>query len=108
MKKCKDKGVELLLPVDHITWTKFEATKTPHLTPDANIPNDHMALDIGPRTAKLYAEAVRKCNTAVWNGPMGVFEMDCYAQGTFAIVRALAEGKGMTIIGGGDSASAAE
>eukprot|EP01065_Artemidia_motanka_P003362 TRINITY_DN1161_c3_g1_i2.p1 TRINITY_DN1161_c3_g1~~TRINITY_DN1161_c3_g1_i2.p1 ORF type:complete len:621 (+),score=275.97 TRINITY_DN1161_c3_g1_i2:79-1863(+) len=108
MKKCADNGVELYLPVDHITWTKFEATETPNVTADENIPADHMALDIGPRTAKKYIEVCSQCQTIVWNGPMGVFEIDTYAQGTFSVARALAESKGISIIGGGDSASAAE
>eukprot|EP01062_Namystynia_karyoxenos_P006517 TRINITY_DN12291_c0_g1_i1.p1 TRINITY_DN12291_c0_g1~~TRINITY_DN12291_c0_g1_i1.p1 ORF type:complete len:639 (+),score=278.74 TRINITY_DN12291_c0_g1_i1:96-1919(+) len=108
IKKCEDNGVELYLPVDHITWTKFEATDHPNVTEDENVPEDHMALDIGPRTAKKYAEVCTQCRTIVWNGPMGVFEIPTYAQGTYAVARALAESTGITIIGGGDSASAAE
>jgi len=108
MAKCEKNGVQLYLPVDHVTWTEFKATDTPNITADANIPEDHMALDIGPKTAKMYAEMVAQCKTIVWNGPMGVFEIETYAQGTFAVARALAESNGISIIGGGDSASAAE
>eukprot|EP00756_Hemistasia_phaeocysticola_P032841 Hpha_TRINITY_DN16433_c2_g4::TRINITY_DN16433_c2_g4_i1::g.162969::m.162969/K00927/PGK, pgk; phosphoglycerate kinase len=108
MTKCEKNGVELLLPVDHVTWTEFKATDKPNITDDANIPEDHMALDIGPKTAKKYAEVVSQCKTIVWNGPMGVFEIETYAQGTFAVAAALAESDGISIIGGGDSASAAE
>eukprot|EP00659_Diplonema_papillatum_P016524 gene16524-25348_t len=117
IKKCEETGVELFLPIDHVTHTEFKATDTPNITKDENIPDDHMALDIGPNTRKLYVQNIISCNTVVWNGPMGVFEIPTFAQGTFDVAKALAECKGhpifinttgMTIIGGGDSASAAE
>jgi phosphoglycerate kinase len=77
------------------------------------IPADYMALDIGPKTVELYTSIVRDCQSAIWNGPLGVFELTTYCQGTFSIARAMGEetdsSKGMlTIIGGGDSASAVE
>ena len=67
---------------------------------------DRMGLDIGPRTAQTYAEALRDAKTVVWNGPMGVFEIDAFAQGTIAVATAVAEVKGTTIVGGGDSIAA--
>jgi len=65
-----------------------------------------MGLDIGPKTAKIYADSVREAKTVIWNGPMGVFEFENFAKGTIEVAKALAESKGITIIGGGDSAAA--
>ncbi|KAJ9455455.1 Phosphoglycerate kinase [Diplonema papillatum] len=106
--KCKAQNVELFLPVDHVTHTEIKDTDSPNVTSDENVPDDHLALDIGPKTRKLYVDAIKKCKTVIWNGPMGVFEIKAFAEGTFDIVKALGECDGLTIIGGGDSAAAAE
>lgn len=118
LEKAKEKGVQVSLPLDHICHTSFgepdnDGQQKALITPDANIPDDYMALDIGPKTVQLYTSIVRDCRSAIWNGPMGVFELPTYKQGTFAIAQVMGEetvsSKGMlTIIGGGDSASAAE
>eukprot|EP01064_Diplonema_japonicum_P036843 TRINITY_DN844_c0_g1_i2.p1 TRINITY_DN844_c0_g1~~TRINITY_DN844_c0_g1_i2.p1 ORF type:complete len:604 (+),score=191.22 TRINITY_DN844_c0_g1_i2:59-1813(+) len=108
VKKADECGVELFLPEDHVCNTEFKGTDSPLITESADIPSDHMALDIGPKTRARYVKNISSCATVVWNGPMGVFEIPTYAQGTFDVAKALAECNGMTIIGGGDSASAAE
>ena len=112
LTKAKERGVKVFLPVDHVCHTACEATDKPLTTEDANVPSEYMALDIGPKTIKMYEEAVAACKTCIWNGPMGVFEIPPYHTGTFAIARLMAEqtkSSGMlSIIGGGDSASAAE
>ena len=106
MDKAKAKGVKLLLPVDNVVGEEFDANTTPVTTEDANIPEGYMGLDIGPKTSKLYADAVKGAKTVVWNGPMGVFEFANFAKGTIAVAEAMAEADATTIIGGGDSAAA--
>jgi 3-phosphoglycerate kinase len=106
MDKAKAKGVKLLLPVDNIVGDKFSADATPVVTADQNIPEGHMGLDIGPKTAELYANAVKESKTVIWNGPMGVFEFENFAKGTIAVAKAMADSDATTVIGGGDSAAA--
>ena len=100
--------MEMLLPVDVVCGKEF-ANDTETLVCDRDkIPADMMGLDIGPKTAELYKKALADAATIVWNGPMGVFEMPAFAAGTRAVAEDLAESKGITIIGGGDSAAAVE
>ena len=106
MKKAEEKGVKLLLPVDNVVADKFAADAEPVVTEDENIPDGYMGLDIGPKTSKAYADAVKEAKTVIWNGPMGVFEFENFAAGTKAVAAALAETDATTIIGGGDSAAA--
>lgn len=106
MEKAKTKGVKLLLPIDNIVGDKFSADAVPVITEDQNIPEGHMGLDIGPKSAKLFADSVRAAKTVIWNGPMGVFEFANYAKGTIAVAEAMAEANATTVIGGGDSAAA--
>lgn len=106
MDKAKEKGVELLLPVDNVVADKFSADAEPVTTEDQNIPEGYMGLDIGPKSAKLYADAVQGAKTVIWNGPMGVFEFENFAKGTIAVAEAMAEADATTVIGGGDSAAA--
>lgn len=106
MEKAKAKGVNLLLPVDNVIADKFAADAEPVVTEDQNIKEGYMGLDIGPKTAKLYADAVKGAKTVVWNGPMGVFEFPNFAKGTIAVAEAMAAADATTIIGGGDSAAA--
>ena len=110
INKAKEMGKELLLPVDAMTVKDFpDPIDAPiEVTPCASneIPDDIMGLDIGPKTAELYANAVKNAKTVVWNGPMGVFENPSLAEGTIAVAKALAETEATTIIGGGDSAAA--
>ena len=107
--KAKEKGVNFYMPIDAIVADDF--------SPDANtkevsidsIPSDWEALDIGPKTAELYMDVIKKSKLVIWNGPMGVFEFDKFAQGTKAVAEALAESKDTySVIGGGDSAAAVE
>ena len=106
MEKAKAKGVKLLLPIDNAISEKF-SDSTPIITEDANIPDGHMGLDIGPKTIESYVDTVNNSKTIVWNGPMGVFEFENFAKGTLAVARAMASlTDATTVIGGGDSAAA--
>lgn len=110
LKKAESLGKQLLLPVDTTIAAEFpnpiDGEITVSVVPSDAIPADQMGLDIGPKTAVLYAEAVKTAKTVVWNGPMGVFENPILAKGTIAVAKALAETDATTIIGGGDSAAA--
>ena len=106
LKKAEEKGVKLLLPVDHVVADDFSNDANIQVVSRGEIPDGWEGLDIGPETAKLYAEAVKTAKTVVWNGPMGCFEMPNFAKGTEAVAKALAETDAVTIIGGGDSAAA--
>ena len=112
LEKAKERGIEVQLPIDHVCHTAFEESDKPLTTETQDIPDGYMALDIGPKTVKLYQDALENCGAAIWNGPMGVFEIKSYSNGTFSIASTLGdltETKGMiSIIGGGDSAAAAE
>ena len=102
-EKARQKGVKLLLPVDHVV--AYSTDKGEHFV-SSDIPDDMMGVDIGPKTAELFAKALYGAKTVVWNGPMGVFENPDYAAGTFAVARAVAESGATSIVGGGDSVSA--
>jgi len=111
LAKAKEKGCEILLPVDAVCAASFpdpiDDKNLPVKTVDINaIPSDMLGLDIGTKTQELFANAVKNAKTVVWNGPMGVFENPVLAQGTIAVAKALAETDATTIIGGGDSAAA--
>lgn len=110
LKKAAEKGVQILLPVDCTIAKSFpdpiDAEIAVSVVDADKIPADSMGLDIGPKTASLFAEAVKSAKTVVWNGPMGVFENPILAKGTIAVAKALAETDAITIIGGGDSAAA--
>lgn len=106
MEKAKKKGVMFYLPVDCVVANAFEATATNFITTVQEIPEGWMALDIGPASATLFAETLRDAKTVIWNGPMGVFEMDAFARGTFAVAEAVGSAFATTIIGGGDTDSA--
>jgi phosphoglycerate kinase len=105
--RARARGLVLLLPVDHVVAPKAEpgaAVET--LAVDDPKIDDRMGLDIGPNTAQAYADALRDARTVVWNGPMGVFEIDAFAEGTMAVAKAVADVNGITIVGGGDSIAA--
>ena len=106
IESAKAKGVEFLLPIDHIIAAEFSKDAEPIVTEGLGIEVDYMGLDIGPKTAALYAEMAAKAKTIIWNGPMGVFEFENFAGGTIAVAKALADSSATTIIGGGDSAAA--
>ena len=105
--KAEEKGVKLLLPVDNYCATEFSADAEPVLV-EGDIPEDMMGMDIGPKTVELFSAAVKDAGTIVWNGPMGVFEFEKFANGTKAMAQALADSHAVTIVGGGDSAAAVE
>lgn len=98
----------MLLPVDHVVSKAFGDVENKRITTSAVIDENEMGLDIGPQTIKNFTAALSKANTIFWNGPMGVFENKAFSVGTFAVAKAMAESKGVKIVGGGDSASAAE
>lgn len=110
LKKAEEKGVKILLPVDCVVGKAFPDPIDGEIevaVVDADkIPADEMGLDIGPKTAELFANEVKSAKTVVWNGPMGVFENPTLAKGTIAVAKSLAETDAITIIGGGDSAAA--
>ena len=106
LKKAEEKGVEFLLPVDVVCADEFKNDSPCGVYPADGMPADKMGLDIGPETRKLYKEAVINSETVVWNGPMGVFEMENFSKGTRAIAEAMNECQGTTVVGGGDSAAA--
>ena len=110
LKKAEEKGVEILLPVDCTIAKEFpdpiDGPIDVTVVDADKIPDDYQGLDIGPKTAELFADAVKSAKTVVWNGPMGVFENPTLAKGTIAVAKSLAETDAVTIIGGGDSAAA--
>ena len=108
IEKAKEKGVQLHMPVDAVVANEFSKDAETQVVDITNIPEDWMGLDIGPKTAEKYAEIIKNSKLIIWNGPMGVFEMDKFANGTKAVANAMAETEGYTVIGGGDSAAAVE
>ena len=106
MEKAKKRGVTFYLPVDCVVANAFDAKATNFVTPVQEIPEGWMALDIGPASATLFAETLRDAKTVIWNGPMGVFEMDAFARGTFSLAEAVGNCFATTVIGGGDTDAA--
>ena len=106
IERAAEKKVQLLLPTDILVSHEFSESSPPTLVQADQIPTDQMGLDIGPVSAASFASAISKCKTVFWNGPMGVFEFPNYANGTKTIAQALTEIKGMSVVGGGDSAAA--
>ena len=91
------------MPVDFVVADKFSAEAETKVVTSQEIPKDWMALDIGPATVTLFTEAIANAKTIIWNGPMGVFEIDAFSRGTFALVSSVANSYALTIIGGGDT-----
>lgn len=106
--KAKEKGVQLHMPIDTVVANEFSKDAETKVVSIEDIPEDWMGLDIGPKTAERYTEIIKQSKLIIWNGPMGVFEMDKFANGTKTVAQAMAETEGYTIIGGGDSAAAVE
>jgi phosphoglycerate kinase len=105
LEKAKGK-VDLLLPQDHIAAERMDVQAKRQIVKNGMIPSNWLCLDIGPETVKAFSKEIRSAKTIVWNGPMGVFEMEPFSQGTFAIARAVAESSAFSIVGGGDSVAA--
>ena len=111
MEKATQKGVEILLPVDVVAGASLDMTQGEQIVPADDIPEDLMGLDIGPKTAQLFASRAAAAKTVLWNGPMGVFENPVFAKGTRAVAEGVAlstKNGGLTVVGGGDTASAAK
>lgn len=105
IEKAKQNGVKLYLPIDVVVTKEF-AEDAPSRVIEESMDADDMGMDIGPKTRELFTQAIKGAKTVLWNGPMGVFEMPAFAEGTRAVAKALAELDAITIIGGGDSAAA--
>jgi phosphoglycerate kinase len=108
LKQARERGVNLLLPDDVVVTTELKEGVPFSTVPISEIPEDLMGVDIGQKTREKFAKVIKDAKTVVWNGPMGVFEIREFAQGTLAVARAMAESGAVTIIGGGDSAAAVE
>ncbi len=108
LAKAKEKGVSLLLPVDNVVGKEFKADTESKTVASDSIPDGWMGLDIGAKTIELFSNAIKDAKTVVWNGPMGVFEMEQFAVGTKKVAEALANSGATSIVGGGDSAAAVE
>lgn len=108
IEKAKKLGKNFVLPVDVVVADKFGADANTKIVDVTDIPAGWEGLDIGPKTREIYADIIKNSKLVVWNGPMGVFEIDIFAEGTIAVAQACATTKGYTVIGGGDSAAAAE
>ncbi|WP_281864598.1 phosphoglycerate kinase [Planomicrobium okeanokoites] len=108
IQKAEEKGVKFYLPVDATVADEFSKDAETKQVKIEEIPSDWMGLDIGPETAKLYADVIKNSKLVIWNGPMGVFEMEPFANGTRSVAEAMAETEAYTVIGGGDSAAAVE
>lgn len=106
MQQAKEKNVQLLLPVDNVVAAEFSNDAVRKVVDSDKIPADMMGMDIGPKTIELFCNAIKTAKTVVWNGPMGVFEMSNFANGTKQVAKAIAETDCVSIIGGGDSAAA--
>ncbi|MBI5903808.1 MAG: phosphoglycerate kinase [Deltaproteobacteria bacterium] len=103
VEKARDKHMKLYLPVDFVVADKFSADAETKVVTYQEIPKDWMALDIGPATLTLFTEAIQNAKTIIWNGPMGVFEIDAFSRGTFGLVTSVANTYALTIVGGGDT-----
>ncbi len=108
MKKASERGVMLVLPVDTVVADRFAADAEAKTVDVKDIPDGWMGLDIGPESVRLFSAAIQSAGTVVWNGPMGVFEFDRFAEGTRAVAKAVAGSGAVSIVGGGDSAAAVE
>ncbi|GEJ57211.1 phosphoglycerate kinase [Anaeromyxobacter diazotrophicus] len=108
LEKAKARGVDFMLPVDHVCGAEATATAKREVVNDRAIPDGLIGLDIGPKTLDRYRQRVLSAKTVFWNGPMGLFEQKPWAEGTFGVARAMAESPAVTVVGGGDSAAAVE
>lgn len=107
IERMKARGKKLILPVDHVVVQSIDDPSQKKSTKDAVIMKDWLAVDIGPQTIRLFCDEIGKAKTVFWNGPMGIFETPAYSEGTFAIAKALSEADCISVVGGGDSAAAA-
>jgi phosphoglycerate kinase len=108
LERAKTKGLDFLLPIDHVCATEPKETAKREVVNDRAIPPDLIGLDIGPKTLDRYRQRILDAKTVFWNGPMGLFEQKPWAEGTFGVARAMADSPAVTVVGGGDSAAAVE
>lgn len=108
IERIEARNKTILLPVDHVTTKAITDTTNVHTTKDVNIADDELGVDIGPKSIQNFSVALREAGTIFWNGPMGIFETPAFAKGTFGVAQAIAESNAVKIVGGGDSAAAAE
>lgn len=106
LSKAAEKGVKVILPIDHVCAKEFKEDAEPITVDGVDIPDDFIGMDVGPRTVELIVEEIKSAKSLVWNGPLGVFEFDNFAKGTEAVALAVADCKGTTVVGGGDSVAA--
>ena len=106
LNRAEKLGVKLILPTDIVVAKEFSASSQPTIVAADEIPNDQMGLDIGPQSAEYFAQEIIKCKTVFWNGPMGVFEFPNFAHGTKIVAQSLTQVRGISVVGGGDSAAA--
>jgi len=106
LQRSKDSGVEIVLPTDILVAPDFKADSPATTVPADSMPSDQIGLDIGPDSARVFADAIKEARTVFWNGPMGVFEFEAFSGGTRAVAQALTEVRGLSVVGGGDSAAA--
>ena len=106
LNRAEKLGVKLILPTDIVVAKEFSASAQPTIVAADEIPNDQMGLDIGPQSAEYFAQEIIKCKTVFWNGPMGVFEFPEFAHGTKIVAQSLTQVRGISVVGGGDSAAA--
>jgi phosphoglycerate kinase len=106
LAKAEEKGVRIILPLDHIVASEFDAGAEPETVDGIDIPDGKLAMDIGVKTIGQIKAALSDAKTVVWNGPMGVFEFDQFAKGTLEVAKFVAECSGTTVVGGGDSVAA--
>jgi phosphoglycerate kinase len=106
MKSAKEKGVNLLLPIDHLAAADFSDKAEAIVVDNEDIPENLMGMDIGPKTLESYKKIINSSKSLVWNGPLGVFEFDNFAKGTLAVAELVASCEGITVVGGGDSVAA--
>jgi phosphoglycerate kinase len=106
MQKAEEKGIKFYLPVDAVAASSFDSKAEVKIVPVQEIPSSWMALDIGPATSLLFSEVLHDAKTIVWNGPLGVFEMDAFSRGTIAMAHSVANSYALSIVGGGDTDAA--
>lgn len=108
LRTSKEKGVKIYLPVDVVATDNIKEAKIIKISPAQDIPDDLMAVDIGPATVRLFNEVIRDCETIIWNGPMGVYENQKFSRGTFSVSHTIADTYAYSVIGGGDTADAVD
>jgi len=106
LEKAEKQGVKVILPLDHVVASEFGENAVPESVDNVNVPDGKIAMDIGPKTVEAVKEVLSDARTVVWNGPMGVFEFDAFANGTLKVAQLVAECSGTTVVGGGDSVAA--